>query len=68
MDALATVWRLPPDLFPGQPLATVLYGIDDATVVITEVMLEGRDILAELPLDVVREIEQDLTRAALWRA
>jgi hypothetical protein len=51
MDALATPWRLPPDLFPGQPLATVLYCIDDRTIVITDVMLNGRDVL------VVREIE-----------
>jgi hypothetical protein len=62
MDALATHWRLPPDQFPGQPLATVLYGIDDRTVVITEVMLNGRDVLADLPSDVVREIERDLAR------
>jgi hypothetical protein len=63
MDALATHWRLPPDQFPGQPLATVLYCIDDRTVVITEVMLNGRDVLADLPADVVREIERDLARA-----
>jgi len=62
MNALATHWRLPPDQFPGQPLATVLYCIDDRTVVITEVMLNGRDVLAELPSDVVREIARDLAR------
>jgi len=62
MNALATHWRLPPDRFPGQPLATVLYCIDDHTVVITEVMLHGRDVLADLPSDVVREIERDLAR------
>jgi len=63
MDALATHWRLPPDRFPGQPLATALYCIDDRTVVITEVMLNGRDVLADLPADVVREIELDLARS-----
>jgi hypothetical protein len=62
MDALATHWRLPPDQFPGQPLATVLYCIDDRMVVITEVMLDGRDVLADLPADVVREIERDLAQ------
>jgi hypothetical protein len=62
MNALATYWRLPPDLFPGQPLATVLYCSDDGTVVITEVMLKGRDVLADLASEVVREIERDLAR------
>jgi hypothetical protein len=62
MDALATHWRLPPDQFPGQPLATVFYCIDDRTVVITEVMLSGRDVLADVPSDVVHEIERDLAR------
>jgi hypothetical protein len=62
MDARATPWQLPPELFPGQPLATVLYAIDDRAVVITEVMLNGRDVLADLPSDLVREIEWDLAR------
>lgn len=67
MDALATHWRLPPDQFPGQPLATVLYGIDDRTVVITEVMSNGRDVLADLPADVVRAIERDVARGGRIR-
>jgi len=43
-------------------LATVLYCIEDGAVVITDVMLSGRDVLADLPADVVCEIERDLAR------